>query len=90
MNDKLKIRLADLVIDFLQNNTSADDPNISVAVGTLNKAWGLNGFKLAEPGNVVYERNGKYLIMLESIDGKVNLEVPFNKETLAPIINFYA
>ena len=87
MKDKQKIQLANLVLEFLAGDkeNSIDSP---IMVGILNKSWGMNGFKLALPGTPVFQKGDKYVLYIESLDGKVSLEVPFNKETLKPAINF--
>lgn len=58
-----------------------------VAIGTLNKPFGLNGFNTAEIGTVVYQKKDRYIIKLSN--EKTTIEVPFYKETLSPNINFY-
>lgn len=88
MEKELKLKLADHIMSFINDHNKTEDINIPIHVGWLNKKWRMNGFKVAEPGTVVYEFNGKYFINLESLDGKRNLEVSFYKETLAPSIDF--
>jgi hypothetical protein len=87
MKDKEKIQLANLVLEFLsaQRETPAGTPKM---VGTLNKVWGLNGFKKAEVGNPVFQKGDRYIIYLESLDGKTSVEIPFSKEILKPAIDF--
>jgi len=65
-----------------------DINNVPIMVGTLNKAQGLNGFKKADIGHPVFEFKDRYIIYLESYDGKTTVAVPYYKETLGPVINF--
>lgn len=87
MKDKQKIALAELIINYFASMKD-DDVALPKFIGTLNKKWGLNGFKPAEPGTPVFELSGKYFFTLESLDGKRSVEVPFTKETLHPAIDF--
>lgn len=87
MNDKSKIQLANTILDFLAVNKE-DTKDVPRMIGTLTKAWGMNGFKKAEPGTPVFQKGDRYAIYLESLDGKTSVEVPFMKETLAPVIDF--
>lgn len=104
MTDTDKIRLANVVIEFLSNFKSGED--IPVMVGTLNKRQGINGFKVAEIGHPVFEVKDRYIIYLESEKeltekvydhkrqqfntkvGYFTVAVPYYKETLSSSINF--
>ena len=86
MTDADKIRLANVVIDYLSNFKSGED--IPVMVGTLNKKQGINGFKVAEIGHPVFEFKDRYFIYLESNDGKTTVTIPYYKETLSSSIDF--
>jgi len=86
MTDKEKIDLMDYIIRYMEEKvTSADMP---VMVGTLNKAQGFNGFKKADVGHPVFEFKDRYIIYLESNDGKTTVSVPYYKDTLKPVIDF--
>ena len=87
MKDKDKIHLANMVLAFMkeQEGSTMENPKM---IGTLNKAQGIKGFKTADIGNAVFLKGDKYIIYLESLDGKTNVEIPYNKETLKPVINF--
>lgn len=86
MTDTDKIRLANIVIEFLSNFKSGED--MPIMVGTLNKRQGINGFKVAEIGHPVFEFKDRYFIYLESNDNKTIVTIPYYKETLASLINF--
>jgi hypothetical protein len=87
MNKEQKIRLADMLLEFVSNNQE-DRVNLPRMVGTLTKAQGLNGFKRAEIGTPVFDIGDKYMIMIESLDGNRNVEVTYYKDTLKPVIEF--
>jgi len=64
MTDRDKIELMDYIIRRMEeSDTSAD---MTVLVGKLNKAQGLNGFKKADIGHPVFEFKDRYVIYLES------------------------
>jgi hypothetical protein len=87
MTNEQKILLADKLIDLVEYFTpEAEQPKR--VIGTLKVVYGLNGFKKAELGTPVFEYNGKYLIMLESLNGKTGFEVTFYKDTLMDSIEF--
>ncbi len=83
-NDKIK--LANSIINLLDNFKSST--NTPRQIGTLNKKQGINGFKPAEINTPVFLDKDKYIIYLESLDGKTNVIIPYNKETLTPFIDF--
>lgn len=80
MNDQQKIALAECVLAFLKENTASVE--IPKAVDTLAQSFGLNGFKKADIGTPVFEYRDKYLVYLETLDGKRTVEVPFNIHAL--------
>lgn len=97
MNNEQKIQLAEIIIREMERSFTGED--MPVMVGVLNKAIGINGFKLAEIGHPVFEFKDRYIIYLESLtpdkitkvgeplvyqDFKV--AVPYYKETLQPFI----
>jgi hypothetical protein len=87
MDKKLKLQLADMVIEFLSRNQK-DEVIVARQIGTLNKAQGQRGFKLADIGTPIFDIGDMYMIMFESLDGKRNAEVTYYKETLARVIDF--
>ena len=85
MTDKQKVQLANMVLQFISDNTT--DASQPTMIGTLNRVLGFNGFKKAEVGTPIFEFNGKYIIYMESLDGKRNIGVTYNKEQLAPVVD---
>lgn len=86
MTDEQKIKLADLIISFLSENTTTTEyPRM---IGTLTKSVGIKGFKKAEAGIPVFEFKDRYIIYLVRDDGNQTVEVSYYKNTLNPIINF--
>jgi hypothetical protein len=86
MQNKEKIALADYLIEFIRERSTVVD--MPVMVGTLNKPQGIKGFQRGEVGHPVFEYKDRYLIYLESLDGKTTVTIPYYKETLAPAIDF--
>lgn len=87
MNDKEKIQFANTILSMLKESKGDTVQNPKM-IGTLNKAQGIKGFKTAEVGNPVFLKGDRYIIYLESLDGKTNIEVPYYKETLSKVIDF--
>ena len=86
MDNTTKIELAELVLKFISERAEHEDS--PTLIGTLKEPNGLNGFKPTYEGYPVFEYRGRYILYLESLDGKNVITVPYNKETLKPIINF--
>jgi hypothetical protein len=87
MKNEDKIRIFDLLVEQLSRYQ--DDKQLTPKmVGMLNKRVGLNGFKVAEVGTPIFDTGDRYLLMLESLDGKTNVEMTYYKETLKSSINF--
>lgn len=87
MTDKEKIELADLIIRFISDRQTSKE-EIPVKVGSLTKAQGVNSFKTANVGHPVFEFKDRYVIYLESIDGRTTVCIPYYKQTLKPVIDF--
>lgn len=87
MDNAQKIEGFNLILDFISRYQEANTA-VPKMIGTLNKAVGQNGFKKAEIGTPVFDTGDRYLVMLESLDGKTNVEVTYYKDTLRPVINF--
>lgn len=86
MNDKEKIDLMDYIIKYMQEKVTSQD--MPIMVGSLNKQNGVIGFKKADIGHPVFEFKDRYIIYLESNDGKTIISVPYYKETLKNAIDF--
>ena len=82
-----KERIFDLLVEQLSRYQD-DKQLMPKMVGILNKRVGLNGFKVAEVGTPIFDTGDRYLLMLESLDGKTNVEMTYYKETLKSSINF--
>jgi len=82
-----KERIFDLLVEQLSRYQD-DKQLMPKMVGMLNKRVGLNGFKVAEVGTPIFDTGDRYLLMLESLDGKTNVEMTYYKETLKSSINF--
>jgi hypothetical protein len=82
-----KERIFDLLVEQLSRYQ--DDKQLTPKmVGMLNKRIGINGFKIAEVGTPVFDTGDRYLVMLESLDGKTNVEMSYYKDTLKQQIDF--
>jgi hypothetical protein len=88
MDKKLKVQLADMVIEFLSRHQNDEEGFVARQIGTLNKAQGQNGFKRAEVGTPVFDLGDRYMIMLESLDGKRNVEMTYYKNDFAHVIDY--
>jgi hypothetical protein len=64
------------------------DDDSPILVGHLNKAFGFNGFKLADIGTKVYIYRDRYYFELEPINDGKHIKQFFTKETLTPCIKF--
>lgn len=81
--------LVDMIIDYIAEHSGEEaTKEYPRMVGKLNAPVGLIGFKRAEPGTPVFERTDRYLIIMETLDGKSSLELTYYKETLKPVIDF--
>ena len=65
-----------------------DTDGVMKMVGHLNKPQGLVGFKPAPIGYPVFELGDRYIIVLETLDGKQSAEVPYFKEDFKYAIDF--
>jgi len=74
--------------DYLDRITAKDEPENEpkpVYVGTLTKAFGINGYTKAEIGHPVFEFDGKYTITIFNPKNEPHV-VSFYKPTLEPNI----
>lgn len=84
MNNKKKVEIFDRIYELLREET---EPNkVLYSPGVLSKVQGLNGFKKCEIGTPVYEKGDRYILYMESIDGKTVVEVPYYKEDLSRVM----
>jgi len=83
MNNKQKVELFDKIYELLKEETKSS--NILQCAGTLTRAQGINGFKLCDIGTPVFEKGDKYVLFMETLDGKTVVEVPYNKESFKSI-----
>lgn len=89
MNDKDKIQLANALLSLVGQYASAtagacDTPLRQI--GVLTKAQGIRGFKTCEPGTPVFEYDGRYVLVMETLDGKHSASVAYYQEALAPVV----
>lgn len=85
MNNKKKVEIFDRIYELVKEET---EPTKTLqCIGTLNKPWGMNGHIRCEIGHPVYEKGDRYVLYMDSTDGKNTLEVPFYKEDLCKIID---
>lgn len=86
MTDEEKVILIDYIIRYLEEIQVSSE--IPVLVGSLNSPQGINGFKPAVVGHPVFMLKDRYIIYLESNDGKTTVSIPYYKEALNKVINF--
>lgn len=104
MTESDKIRLANIVVEFLSSIKQSNDTPIMV--GTLIKRQGIKGFKVADVGHPVFEFKDRYIIYVQSETeltekvydpkrqqfntsvGFFTVAIPYYKETLAHVIDF--
>ena len=65
--------------------TVQDEP---VLIGYLNRSFGYNGVNKIEIGTPVYSFKDYYYFEMTSINGNINMQQKFYKETLKHCINF--
>lgn len=81
MTEQQKAAAYDRIAEMFQQEQSSN--NIGKQIGTLGKTFGLKGFKTAEIGEPVFELNDRHILVLESLDGKTSVTVPFYKGDLS-------
>ena len=87
MSNEQKILLMDKIIELVKENNI--DKNYLDPIGVLTKETGIKGFKTMKVDDIVFEKDSKYCLVMETLDGKNNTIINFNKETLAPFIKFF-
>lgn len=88
MTDKEKIHFADAIITLLSQYSQESKIAALQPIGRLTSRQGIKGFKVAEPGDIVFKKSDRYVLVLESLDGKTSVEIPYNIEILKPHIKF--
>lgn len=87
MTNKDKIEIAEKILAIMTDNHE-NSMNTMKCIGKLKTKQGIVGFKPAETDTLIFERGDRYIIILETLDGRSSAEIPYNKETLYPHINF--
>jgi hypothetical protein len=87
MQQKDMIQLAEIILAFMADKQEASK-EVPQMIGRLNQVLGINGFKKCEVGTPVFDIGDKYMVLFESLDGKISVEVKYYKNTLASSINF--
>lgn len=87
MKNADKVKLLDQILALLNDNNEHTESSLKL-IGTLTKAQGINGFKKCDIGSPVFELGDRYIIVMETLDGKSSSNIPYYKETLTPVINF--
>lgn len=80
MTNKDKIALVDRLLEELKEE--AGGKQVRNMVGTLTRPQGLKGFHKCDIGHPVFQKDDRYVLYMESIDGKTVVEVPYYIETL--------
>ena len=86
MDIKDKAAVYDTIVGIIGKDVHKE--NEMKCIGTLTKRQGIKGFKPMEEGDFVFELGDRYILVMETLDGKNSAQVPYYKNTLAPHINF--
>ncbi len=73
-------------ISALIGTDNMQENKVMKCVGTLKTKQGIKGFKCADVGDFVFELNDRYIIVMETLDGKNSAQIPYFKDTLLPHI----
>ena len=88
MTPKQKIEFADHILEFIAaRQVNKERPEMRM-IGHLNKPQGIIGFKKADVGTPVFETSDRYLLILESNDGKSTIDIKYHKKDLESSITF--
>jgi hypothetical protein len=89
--------LSDLFVGWVNENKwmcggivkdiTEENQNLEREIGTLNKPYGIIGYKQAEVGHPVFETKDRYVIYLKH-ETLPEVRVPFYKDTFRRCINF--
>ncbi len=80
-----KAKAYDQIIAIIGGVSESKDTAMK-CVGHLTKKQGIKGFKPMEIGEPVFELNDRYILVMETLDGKNSAQVPYYKEALAPYV----
>lgn len=86
MTDQQKISLMDRLIDDILSSNEKGMVTRLQMIGRLTVKQGINGFKKAEVGTPVFIKADRYIIFMETLDGKTCVEIPYHLETLSLVI----
>lgn len=87
IKDRDKIAIIDRILEMVEEKKES---NTLKVVGTLTVAQGIKGYKKAEIGTPVVEKVDRYIIVMETLGGRSSVEIPYYKESLAPVIKMHA
>lgn len=82
MTDKQKVELVDRLIREIEELSDHGMVTRLPLVGTLVQAQGIHGFKKCDVGHPVFEKGDRYILYMETLDGKQVVEVPYYPDTL--------
>jgi len=85
LTDKEKVAKYDQIAAILA--TIEEDNRAMKVYGTLSRKLGIKGFQKAEVGEYVYQKGDRYIIVMETLDGKDSAEIPYYINTLQPYID---
>lgn len=86
MKPQDKLRLVDMITDYI-SRFEVPSKEVPKMIGTTSIALGIIGFKRLEIGAPVFDIGDRYMVVMESLDGKTAVEVNYYKETLHSHIN---
>ena len=87
MTTQDKAKIFDQITSLIGNDALHENKAMK-CVGTLKTKQGIKGFKPADVGEVVFELNDRYIIVMETLDSKNSAQVPYYKDTLSAHIEF--
>lgn len=72
---------------YIEVSKETEEPEMKL-VGVINTPWGLKDMIRCEIGHPVYEKGGRYWLVMDSKDGKIEgRSVPFNREEISKIMD---
>lgn len=84
MDNKKKVELFNRIQELLKEET--DEKRVLKCVGTLTRPQGIKGMYTCQIGHPVYEKDGKYILFMETLTG-VGVETPYHKEDLNRVMS---
>ena len=88
MTPQDKAAAYDRIVALIGTEDAVQQTKIMKCVGTLTTKQGIKGFKPVEVGEFVFELGDRYILVMETLDGKSSAEVPYYKDALKPHIKF--